>query len=100
MSQSGSERLRPPRAKSELAACLAHFRRAFLAVAGFSGIINVLMLSGSLFMLQVYARVLPSRSVPTLVALILLMAVLYAFQGVLDACAPACWPHGAGSTNV
>ena len=43
------------------------------------------MLSGSLFMLQVYDRVLPSRSVPTLVALIVLVAVLYAFQGVLDA---------------
>ncbi|TIL50630.1 MAG: hypothetical protein E5Y81_26520, partial [Mesorhizobium sp.] len=54
MSQSGLEKLRPPRAKSELAACLAHFRRAFLAVAGFSGLINVLMLSGSVFMLQVY----------------------------------------------
>lgn len=43
------------------------------------------MLSGSLFMLQVYDRVLPSRSVPTLVALIVLVAVLYAFQGVLEA---------------
>lgn len=56
-----------------------------MAVAGFSGLINVLMLSGSLFMLQVYDRVLPSRSVPTLVALIVLVAVLYAFQGMLDA---------------
>ncbi|TIR78136.1 MAG: ATP-binding cassette domain-containing protein, partial [Mesorhizobium sp.] len=45
----------------------------------------MLMLSGSLFMLQVYDRVLPSRSVPTLVALIILVAVLYAFQGVLEA---------------
>ncbi|TIS73113.1 MAG: type I secretion system permease/ATPase, partial [Mesorhizobium sp.] len=36
-------------------------------------------------MLQVYDRVLPSRSVPTLVALIILVAVLYAFQGVLEA---------------
>lgn len=42
------------------------------------------MLSGSLFMLQVYDRVLPSRSVPTLVALIVMVAVLYAFQGVLE----------------
>lgn len=56
-----------------------------MAVAAFSGLINVLMLSGSLFMLQVYDRVLPSRSVPTLVALIVLVAVLYAFQGVLEA---------------
>lgn len=42
------------------------------------------MLSGSLFMLQVYDRVLPSRSIPTLVALIIMVVVLYAFQGVLE----------------
>ena len=42
------------------------------------------MLSGSLFMLQVYDRVLPSRSIPTLVALIVMVVVLYAFQGVLE----------------
>lgn len=85
MPQSGTEMGRRSEAKSELAACLAHFRRDFLAVAGFSGLINVLMLSGSLFMLQVYDRVLPSRSVPTLVALILLISILYAFQFALDA---------------
>ncbi|PWK66415.1 type I secretion system permease/ATPase [Aminobacter sp. AP02] len=43
------------------------------------------MLSGSLFMLQVYDRVLPSRSVPTLVALIVMVVVLYVFQGLLEA---------------
>jgi PrtD family type I secretion system ABC transporter len=42
------------------------------------------MLTGSLFMLQVYDRVLPSRSVPTLVALGVLAAALFAFQGFLD----------------
>jgi ATP-binding cassette subfamily C protein len=46
--------------------------------------INVLLLSGSMFMLQVYDRVLPSRSVPTLVALVALIAILYAFQGILE----------------
>ncbi|RWH28794.1 MAG: type I secretion system permease/ATPase [Mesorhizobium sp.] len=70
---------------SELRKALASFRGPYAAVAGLSGLINVLMLSGSLFMLQVYDRVLPSRSVPTLVALIILVAVLYAFQGVLEA---------------
>lgn len=50
----------------------------------FSGALNVLMLTGSIFMLQVYDRVLPSRSVPTLVGLVVIMAVLYAFQGILD----------------
>ena len=71
--------------RSELGDALASFKGAFVAVAGFSGLINVLMLSGSLFMLQVYDRVLPSRSVPTLVALIILVAVLYGFQGILEA---------------
>ena len=42
------------------------------------------MLTGALFMLEVYDRVLPSRSVPTLVALLILVAGLYAAQGVID----------------
>jgi ATP-binding cassette subfamily C protein len=63
-----------------LSAC----RRAFLAVALFSGMSNVLMLSGALFMLEVYDRVLPSRSVPTLVALLILVVGLYGAQGVID----------------
>ncbi|WP_165350056.1 type I secretion system permease/ATPase [Mesorhizobium sp. M3A.F.Ca.ET.080.04.2.1] len=81
MIRSSSPDLKP----SELRRALTSFRGSYVAVAAFSGLINVLMLSGSLFMLQVYDRVLPSRSVPTLVALIVLVAVLYAFQGVLEA---------------
>jgi len=46
--------------------------------------INVLYLTGSFFMLEVYDRVVPSRSVPTLVGLVVLAAVLYSAQGVLD----------------
>jgi len=42
------------------------------------------MLSGALFMLEVYDRVLPSRSVPTLVALMILVIGLYGAQGVID----------------
>jgi len=42
------------------------------------------MLTGALFMLEVYDRILPSRSVPTLVALLLLVAGLYAAQGMID----------------
>src|SRR5271154_6548981 len=79
--------LGPPRqtpASFELAAALGACRRAFLAIALFSGMSNLLMLTGALFMLEVYDRVLPSRSVPTLVALLILVAVLYAAQGVID----------------
>ncbi|MGY3614271.1 type I secretion system permease/ATPase [Bradyrhizobium sp. USDA 10063] len=60
-------------------------RMAFIAVGLFSCFINVLMLTGSFFMLQVYDRVLPSRSVSTLVALGVLVAVLYLFQAALEA---------------
>ena len=55
------------RNKSELAEALSQCRGAFGSVVAFSALINVLMLTGPLFMLQVYDRVLPSRSVPTLV---------------------------------
>lgn len=71
-------------ARSELAAALAACRHAFVGVALFSGVINLLYLTGSFFMLEVYDRVLPSRSVPTLVGLAVLALVLYGFQGLLD----------------
>ncbi|TAJ27386.1 MAG: type I secretion system permease/ATPase [Bosea sp. (in: a-proteobacteria)] len=67
-------------ASDALAACSG----AFLAVGLFSAIVNVLMLTGSLYMLQVYDRVLPSRSVPTLVALSLIVAALFIMLGVFD----------------
>jgi ATP-binding cassette subfamily C protein len=57
---------------------------AFVAVALFSGLINLLGLTGSLYMLQVYDRVLPSHSVPTLVVLSIAMVGLYVFYGLLD----------------
>jgi PrtD family type I secretion system ABC transporter len=77
--------LRQQPASSELAAALRACRQAFLAIGLFSGMSNILMLTGSLFMLEVYDRVLPSRSVPTLVALLILTAGLYAAQGFIDA---------------
>jgi ATP-binding cassette subfamily C protein len=77
--------LRQQPASSELAAALGACRRAFIAIALFSGMSNLLMLTGALFMLEIYDRVLPSRSVPTLVALLLLVAGLYAAQGIIDA---------------
>jgi len=50
----------------------------------FSVFVNLLMLTGPLFMLQVYDRVLGSRAVETLTALFLLVALLYALMAVLD----------------
>jgi ATP-binding cassette subfamily C protein len=80
-----SRPLRQQPASSELAGALRACRQAFLAIALFSGMSNILMLTGSLFMLEVYDRVLPSRSVPTLVALLVLTAGLYAAQGFIEA---------------
>jgi len=59
-------------------------RRAFWSVAVFSGGVNLLMLAGPLYMLQIYDRVLSSRSVPTLVALTICLVGAYAFQAALD----------------
>src|SRR5215210_4628203 len=65
---------------SAVSAC----RGAVIGLALFSALINVLYLTGSFYMLQVYDRVIPSRSVPTLIALSLLAATLYAGQAALD----------------
>src|SRR5271156_5234109 len=70
--------------RSELADALRACRGAFLGVGVMSCVINLLYLTGSIFMLEVYDRVLPSRSVPTLVGLIILAGGLYIAQGVLD----------------
>jgi ATP-binding cassette subfamily C protein len=75
---------RPASGSAELTAALAACRQAFVGIGLMSGLINVLTLTGSLFMLQVYDRVLPSRSIPTLLGLALIVACLYTFQGVLE----------------
>lgn len=54
------------------------------AVGLFSFAVNMLMLTGPLFMMQVYDRVLASRSVETLTALFLLVTFLFTLMGVLD----------------
>src|ERR1700761_7372749 len=70
--------------RSELGEALRACRSAFIGVGLMSCIINLLYLTGSIFMLEVYDRVLPSRSVPTLVGLVFIATVLYMAQGVLD----------------
>ena len=50
-------------------AAVSGCRGALVGVALFSALINILYLTGSFYMLQVYDRVIPSRSVPTLIAL-------------------------------
>ena len=59
--------------------------RRLVGVALFSGVVNLLTLSGSLYMLQVYDRVLPSRNVGTLVGLSALVLAAFGVQAYMDA---------------
>jgi PrtD family type I secretion system ABC transporter len=59
--------------------------RRMISIAVFSGVINILMLSGSIYMLQVYDRVIPSRNVATLLGLSLMVLFAYLVQGYFDA---------------
>jgi PrtD family type I secretion system ABC transporter len=70
--------------RSELGEALRACRSAFIGVGVMSCMINLLYLTGSIFMLEIYDRVLPSRSVPTLVGLVILAGGLYVAQGILD----------------
>ena len=72
------------RHRDELKAARADNRGLLLRVGVFSIFVNLLMLTGPLFMLQIYDRVLSSRSEPTLVALFALVAFLYLMMGLLD----------------
>ncbi|OJY63951.1 MULTISPECIES: type I secretion system permease/ATPase [unclassified Rhizobium] len=63
---------------------LSTLRKAFVGIALSSAAINVLALTGSFFMLQVYDRVIPSHSLPTLLGLVVIVVTLYLFQGVLE----------------
>lgn len=56
----------------------------FVAVGLFSAVVNLLMLTGPLFMLQVYDRVLGSRSTETLTALFVLVVFLFLLMGIVD----------------
>lgn len=59
-------------------------RGAFIGAGFFSLFINLLMLVPSLYMLQIYDRVLTSSSVPTLIALTLLVVFMMLTMGLLE----------------
>jgi ATP-binding cassette subfamily C protein len=68
----------------ELLGALPGGRQVLGMIFGMSAALNVLLLSGSIFMLMVYDQVLPSHSVPSLVGLVILLVVAYAFQAGLE----------------
>lgn len=69
---------------SELRKALRKSAAGFIAIGIFSFFANLLVFTGPLYMMQVYDRVLSSRSEATLVALTGLIAGLYFVMGVLD----------------
>ena len=69
---------------SELLQTLMSYRRLFLFTALFSFIINMLMLTPSIYMLQVYDRVMASRNMETLLMLTLIMLFLVVIMGALE----------------
>ncbi|MEM8698293.1 MAG: type I secretion system permease/ATPase [Pseudomonadota bacterium] len=76
--------MKKPMGHDEMRAAMGRCRSHFTAVFVFSIFVNLLMLTGPLFMLQTYDRVLSSRSEETLVALVVLITALFAFYGLLE----------------
>jgi len=72
------------RGRAELIETRKQSRSSYWMVAVFSFFVNLLMLTGPLYMLNVYDRVLSSRSFETLLALSVLVGFLYAMMGILD----------------
>lgn len=72
------------KAPTPLSDVVRQSRHTFWAIGLFSSVVNILMLAGPLYMLQIYDRVLSSGSVPTLIALSGFVLGAYIFQGILD----------------
>jgi len=71
-------------ATNEIAEALMAFKSVFITVGVFSAILNVLMLAPSLYMLQVYDRVLSSRNESTLLMLTLMVILAYLILAGLE----------------
>ena len=74
----------PMNPKNEIQLALNKFKGAFLTVGAFSAVTNLLMLVPSIYMLQVYDRVLPSRNETTLLMLTLMMLGAYMLMSMLE----------------
>ncbi len=72
------------RGREELISVRKKSRSLYWTVGLFSLFANLLMLTGPMYMLQIYDRVLGSGSVETLLALSMLVVFLYAVMGILD----------------
>lgn len=73
-----------PIPRTPIAEAVAFTRAGVIGVIAFSMIMNILLLTGPLYMLQIYDRVLTSQSLPTLMALSILVVGLLATFGIFD----------------
>lgn len=71
-------------AADDLSSALKASKKGFLAAGFFSLFINILMLTAPFYMLQVYDRVVTSRSLETLLFLTIIMIFLFSVLGVLE----------------
>ncbi len=69
---------------SEIRAALARLRGGLGAIIGLSAALNILTITGSLYLMLVYDRVLPSQSLPTLFSIFVMILIAYAFYGMFD----------------
>src|SRR5690606_33931878 len=72
------------KARNLFSEALRTYRSVLGSTIVFSAVINALMFVGPLYMLQVYDRVLQSRSEMTLVALTVIAAAMLAIYGLLE----------------
>ncbi|MEI7840727.1 MAG: type I secretion system permease/ATPase [Methylococcaceae bacterium] len=70
--------------KSDLEEALKLCKGAFISAAGFSLVINILQLVPTIYMLQLYDRVVPTGNHSTLIMLTLIMMVLFVTMGTLE----------------
>ncbi len=70
--------------QSDLVEALRLCKGAFIAAAGFSLVINLLQLVPTIYMLQLYDRVVPTGNLTTLTLLTLILMVLFVTMGILE----------------
>ncbi len=83
-----------------LAELKARVRHGMIWVGALSAVLNILLLSGSIYMMLVYDMVLPGRSVPTLLGLLLMVVMAYCYQGFLEIVRARIFMHLAASMEM
>ena len=72
------------RKDSEILVALGRLRGGIGGIVALSAMVNILTIAGSLYLMVVYDRVLPSQSLPTLFSVFAMILVAYAFYGLFD----------------